>query len=97
MAGMPPTGKAVICPECSGINSFDADLQAKLRGDYGVSRGFCGLNRGLFRLAILCGVALIIVSLASWSWIPALIGVLLIAGAITLRRCRAVWFVGDAV
>ncbi|KAA0217342.1 MAG: hypothetical protein DYG94_01060 [Leptolyngbya sp. PLA3] len=74
---------------------MDSTLQAELRGDYGVSKAFCGLNRGLFRLATLCGVAFFIIRMAGWSWISARLGIVRTVAAITVRRTRTEWCVGD--
>lgn len=90
--GVPQLGKAVLCPECSGINSFDPELHAKLQGDYGVAATFHGANRRVVLIAILTGSAAIVWGVLDRYWPIGLAGGVLIAGAWIVRWRRPRWF-----
>jgi len=93
LKGTPETGRAVICPECGAMSSFDPELHAKLSGDDGGAGAFCGPNRILLVLAYFTGGGILITGLWGGRWTVILAGVLWLGAAVTVRRMRPRWFV----
>lgn len=95
LTGVPELGKAVLCPECQAVNSFDPELHAKLTGTDRLPATYARLNSFLFFVVTLAILGKILTGILTMTPMQVLSAALALVGLVALRLWKRHWFVQE--